>query len=166
MERLSSIITQQRRLVLKNCKRHTRPNLPFRVQLHTRKMERSSSNCRWSAVDGGKSVDYCWECRTWVTYVALRWLQENRGRWREKRGQWRESFLTVYTLFQTMSTPLDTSYTFLSVCTWFQTMCTPLEKSYTFLTVCTWFQTMCTPLEMSYTFLTVCTWFQTMFTPL
>ena len=52
--------------------------------------------------------------------------------WWEKRWQWWESFLTVCTLFQTMLTPLDTSYTFLTVCTWFQTLFTPLDMSYTF----------------------------------
>merc|ERR1711983_467741 len=67
------------------------------------------------------------------------------------------TFLTVCTRFQTMSTPLDTSYNFLTVCTWFQIMPTPLETSYTFLTVCTWFQSMSTPSDMSYTFLIVCT---------
>ena len=77
----------------------------------------------------------------------------------EKHGRWRESFLTVCTLFQTMLTPLDMSYTFLTVCTWFQTKSTPLDTSYTFLTVCTWFQTLSTPLDTSYTFLSVCTWF-------
>ena len=41
--KLMTAISQQRRLILKNRKRHTPPNLPCRVQLRTQKIERSSS---------------------------------------------------------------------------------------------------------------------------
>ena len=74
--------------------------------------------------------------------------------------------MTLCTWLQTMSTPLDTSYTFLTVCTSFQTMSTPLDMSYNFLTVFTWFQIMSTPAVTSYTFQTVCIWFLTMSTTL
>ena len=39
-----------------------------------------------------------------------------------------------------------------TLCVWFQTMSTPLKTSYSFLTVCIWFQTISTLLGMSYSF--------------
>ena len=138
MERSSSVISQQQRLISKNRKRRTPPNLPCQVQVRTQKW-------KGRLPITGKAQAMASKVLTIAGNVIpeLHVLHsENGGRWLEKRERWRESFLTLCTLFQTMLAPLDTSYTFLTVCSWFKTMSTPLDMSYTFLTVCTWFQTL------------------------
>ena len=154
MERSSSVVSRQGWLLSKNRKRCTPPNLPCQVQLRTRKWKGCLLIAGKAQAMAGKVLtiagNVIHESHMLHSRNGRRWRKKH-GQWREKHRRWQESFLTVCTFFQTMSTPLDTSYTFLTVCTWFQTLSTPLDTSYTFLSVCTWFQTMSSPLEMFYT---------------
>ena len=149
------------------------------------KMERSSSNHWQSTGDGKESVDYCWECHTWVACVVLRKWRAMAGKARAMVGKFPDSlyfvpnhvgsFRYVLHLPDCLFLVQNHVYSFRYVlnfpdCLYLVSNPVWWEKRRrwweSFLTVCTLFQNMLTSLDTSYTFLTVCTWFQITSTPL